>query len=215
MMSNEWENCENYQKSLFVGQTRETILKRLDVYIRMQVKRTMSQHPLLVQREVKDLEIDEIVQRVRIKFWRMLEKGYVRFPHAYVTRIIYSEIIDMLRRQKVTLALPGGESEEYHEILNGPDPADEVIQRMDAVSLLSKVVPLVLELPPRQRLAMICQLQDQVDDLVQLIETFKTYRVDIEALQWPTEKAERQLLRASLSAARRNLAREYQKKRIE
>src|SRR6266702_2538880 len=99
MMSNEQENC---QESLFVGQTREAILKRFDSYIRAQVKRMMSQHPLLMRQEVKGLEIDEIVQRVRIRFWRMLEKGHVRFPRAYVTRIIYSEIIDMQRRQKVT-----------------------------------------------------------------------------------------------------------------
>jgi len=195
-------------------QMREALLRRFDDYIKAQVKKTMSQHPCLTHQEVKDLEVDEIIQRVRVKFWRTLEKGHIRYPLAYLKTIIYSEIIDSHRRQKITQILPTGESEEYHEILTVSDPADEVIQRMDVASLLNKVVPLVLQLPPRQQLAMICQLQDQVDDLVQLVEAFKQYRVDIETFQWPEGKAEKQLLRASLSAARRNLARGIKKGKL-
>jgi hypothetical protein len=108
--------------------------------------------------------------------------------------------------------LPTGESEEYHaEFGNIADPEDEVLQQMEGESLLNEVIERVLELPPRQKQAMICQLQDQVDDLVELIDAFKQHRCDIEQIQWPAGKAEKQLLRASLSAARRNLAKTINK----
>ena len=48
---------------------------------------------------------------------------------------------------------------------------------------------MVMELPSRQRLAMICLLQDQVDDLLQLIDVFKRYRIDIKAIRWPDRES--------------------------
>jgi DNA-directed RNA polymerase specialized sigma24 family protein len=192
--------------------TYEMVLACSDDYIKSQVNRYLSKYPSFAPREVKRLETDEITQRVRIKFWHMLERGTIRCPRAYVRSIICSEIIDMLRRKKATQPLPTGENEEYHgEFGCIADPEDEVLQQMEGESLLNEVIERVLELPPRQKLAMICQLQDQVDDLVELIDAFKQHRCDIEQIQWPAGKAEKQLLRASLSAARRNLARNIKK----
>lgn len=190
----------------------EIVLAGSDDYIKSQVKRYLSKYPAFAPQEVKHLETDEIIQRVRIKFWHMLERDSIRCPRAYVRSIICSEIIDMLRRKKAIQSLPTGENEEYHgEFGSIADPEDEVLQQMEGESLLNEVIERVLALPPRQKQAMICQLQDQVDDLVKLIDAFKQHRCDIEQIQWPASKAEKQLLRASLSAARRNLARNIKK----
>ena len=200
------------EKNLQAEAAHEMVLTCSDDYIKSQVRRYLSRYPSFAPREVKDLEIDEIIQRVRIKFWHILEKDSIRSPRAYVRSIIYSEIIDMLRRKRAMQPLPTGESEEYHaEFGSIADPEDEVLQQMEGESLLNEVIERVLELPPRQKQAMICQLQDQVDDLVELIDAFKQHRCDIEQIQWPAGKAEKQLLRASLSAARRNLARTINK----
>jgi RNA polymerase sigma factor (sigma-70 family) len=207
VMRNEQKISEKHAEAAF-----EIVLTSSDDYIRSQVERYLSKYPSFAHREIKDLEVDEITQRVRIKFWHVLERDAIRCPHAYVRSIIYSEIIDTLRRKKILQPLPTGESEEYHgEFGSIADPEDEVLQQMDSESLLNEVIERVLELPPRQQQAMICQLQDQVDNLVELIDAFKQHRCDIKQIQWPTSKAEKQLLRASLSAARRNLARSIKK----
>jgi len=190
----------------------EMVLVCSDEYIQSQVKRYLSKYPFFAPQEMKHLETDEVTQRVRIKFWHMLKRDSIRSPRAYVRSIICSEIIDMLRRKRTILSLPTGESEEYHgEFGSIADPEDEVLQQMEGETLLNEVIERVLELPPRQKQAMICQLQDQVDDLVELVDAFKQHRCDIEQIQWPADKAERQLLRASLSAARRNLAKNISK----
>jgi RNA polymerase sigma factor (sigma-70 family) len=206
-MSNEQMISEKNTETAF-----EIVLTNSDDYIQSQVKRYLSKYPSFAHRAVKDLEVDEITQRVRIKFWHVLERDAIRCPRAYVRSIICSEIIDMLRRKKSIQPLPTGESEDYHgEFGSIADPEDEILQQMDCKSRLNEIIERILELPPRQKRAMICQLQDQVDNLVELTDAFKQHCYDIEQVQWPTGKAEKQLLRASLSAARRNLARSINK----
>lgn len=189
----------------------EAILKRQDRYIVSQVKKYIIHCPHSAYQEVADLEIDELIQLVRIKFWRALERGHVHYHHAYINRIIHSEFIDMKRRQKPLLPLTLEEGEEYYPGKSQPDPADEVLQKIETSSLLNEVVQIVMELPSRQRLAMICLLHDRVDDLLQLIDVFKRQRIDIESIRWPIEKAEKQLLQASLSPARRTLTKKMHK----
>jgi hypothetical protein len=53
---------------------------------------------------------------------------------------------------------------------------------------------------------MLCSLKERVDDLKQLVEAFKAYKLDIQAIQWPAGKAEKQLLHASLVPAKKTLA---------
>ncbi|WP_165423736.1 RNA polymerase sigma factor [Ktedonosporobacter rubrisoli] len=195
-------------------ETSEAILRRFEWYITVQVKRQISCYPSLAHPSLLDLEIDEFVQRVRIKLWRMWERENILHPYSYIRRIVHSEWIDMLRQQKHTLPLSAAEDyEEWHypevkgyrrEAVR--DPADEIEQQMEARAFLDEVVRTVLALPPRQRQAMICSLYDKADDLAQLISAFKAHKTDIEAAYWPAEKAEKQLLQASLAAARKTLA---------
>src|SRR5690348_6594 len=94
------------------------------------------------------------------------------YPKAYIRRIVYSEIVDMTRRQKRPVQpLPEDEEGEIYsgKLLVSPsegmaDPAEVVEQREEVRGRMQEVVGVVLQLPTRQQHAMICTLQDRVDD---------------------------------------------------
>ena len=190
--------------------TCEAILRRLDGYIISQVHRLGRCYSRDIHLAMLDLELDEIIQRVRIKLWQALEKRDIRYPYAYIKLIIQSEFIDMKRRQKPYLSVSIDEGLTHAEVeiatRHMADPAETVAQQMDASTCLKEMIQAVLALPPRQQYAMICSLKEHVDDLRQLIEAFKAYKMDIQAIQWPSGKAEKQLLHASLVPAKKTLA---------
>ena len=190
--------------------TCEAILRRLDGYIISQVHRLGRCYSRDIHPAVLDLELDEIIQRVRIKLWQALEKRVIYYPYAYIKLIIQSEFIDMKRRQKPYLSVSIDEGLTHAEVeiatRHMADPAETVAQQMDASTCLKEMIQAVLALPPRQQNAMICSLKERVDDLRQLIEAFKVYKMDIQAIQWPAGKAEKQLLHASLVPAKKTLA---------
>lgn len=188
-----------------MNEASETILENIDGYIITQAKKLMCWH-LVAGKELDHLEVDELIQRVRIKFWKALEKGQVFRPYSYVRSIIYSEFIDMKRQQKPLFPLPTDEEEEVYCLKHQEDPADEIIERMEAHSLLQHVIQMIMDLPPRQRMAMICSLWEQVDDLAQLRTILTTYGIDGEEMETPLERTRRRTLLASLSVARRKLA---------
>ena len=189
----------------------DAILKRYDAYIVAQVHQIGYFYRQTIHPGVLDLELDDIMQLARIKFWRALEKGTIHYPYAYIKLIIQSLFIDMLRRQKHRLYL-SLDDELTHDkieidIQRVADPAETVVQQMEASSSLQEAIRAVLALPPRQQYAMICSLKERVDDLRQLIEVFQANEMDIQAIRWPAEKAEKQLLQASLVPAKKRLAR--------
>ena len=186
--------------------TCETMLEDIDGYIVTQVKKFVRWHQVARYEEMDGLEVDELTQRVRIKFWRMLEKGQIFHPHSYARRIVHSEFIDMIRQRKLIVSLPDDEEEGTYAVKSQADPADEIIQRMEAYSLLRDLVRMVRELPPRQQMAMICLLWDQVDDLEQLQALFAIYGLDRKMTKWPLEQTERRAVLASLSVARQKMA---------
>jgi DNA-directed RNA polymerase specialized sigma24 family protein len=192
----------------------EEILEQLDPYIIMLVKQRVQHSLTIAHPAVLDLEIDELIQRIRIKFWRALEEKSIEYPRAYVRRIVNSEFIDMTRRRK---PLPSLSLDQEGEIFRGEalvalsesmaDPASVIEQRAAVGSRMEEVARAVLQLPCRQKHAMICELRDRVDNVIQLNAAFQVRHVDIERWQWPAQKAEKQRLRASLSAARVTLGR--------
>jgi Sigma-70 region 2 len=195
----------------------EAVLNRFDWYITLHTKRVVRHYPSIAHAAVLDLEVDELAQRVRIKFWHALERRTILYPHNYIKRIIRNELIDKQRQLKPLLPLPTDEEEQRQfwevkglTVADIRDPADEVEQKLESAALLEKTIQLVLRLPPRQRLAMMCSLKERVDDLVQLIDGFRAYQTDIEALDWPEEQADRRVLQASLAVARRMLAKQME-----
>jgi hypothetical protein len=67
---------------------------------------------------------------------------------------------------------------------------------------MKEVVGVVLQLPARQRHAMICTLRDRVDDPQLLVDAFKQNKCEMQQWQWPQMRKEKILLQASLSYAR-------------
>ncbi len=67
--------------------TCEAILRRLDGYIISQVHRLGRCYSRDIHLAMLDLELDEIIQRVRIKLWQALEKRDIRYPYAYIKLI--------------------------------------------------------------------------------------------------------------------------------
>jgi DNA-directed RNA polymerase specialized sigma24 family protein len=184
----------------------EAILREIDGYVVVQAHRLIDLHMRRRYERADILDVDELAQRSRIKLWKTLEKNNdIVHLYSYVRHIVYSEFIDMQRQQKHFLPLF---IEENDLLESSSDPANEFIQRMENVQFFHKVARAVAALPPRQRLAMLCMLRDRVDDIVQLRAIFHLYNIDVDAARWPSEKAERRLLLASLSVARQKLARE-------
>ena len=189
----------------------EALLVEYDHYLTRQVHDCMHLHTHVIRPEVLDLETDELVQRVRIKFWHALEDKHIDFPKTYIKRIVNSEFIDMVRRIKpnYTLDLPvddEGEIYQGHMLITPSvgmaDPSIEYEERVEASERMQEIVDAVLTLPARQQQAMICDMHDRVDDLDALTKAFKKRKAVIETWQWPQQKKEKTLLRASLNYAR-------------
>ncbi len=191
----------------------EETLEQLDPYICALVRERIRQYPDIARPEVLDLEADELIQRVRIKFWHMLEEKPINYPRAYIKRIVHSEFIDMTRRLKPVQPLSVDQEGEIYRgnVLVTPgeemaDPADVVERRYQAASRVQETVRAVLRLPGRQQCAMLCSLRERVDDLEQFERALSIHHIDSKAWQWPGEKRQKQLLQASLPYARRNVA---------
>src|ERR1700753_3310458 len=169
-----------------MNKTNEMVLADVDGYVIVQVKKLLYGQQSSRREDFDDLEVDELTQRVRIKFWKTLEKGLVVHPYSYVKRVVYSEFIDMKRQQKRTVALPIDEEEVLDSSSCAVDPADDVIQRMEYHTFLQRIVSMIVDLPPRQQMAMVCWLWEKVDDTVHLRSILTDYGFDIERMQLPS-----------------------------
>src|SRR5262249_156096 len=136
--------------------------------------------------DVLDLEIDEIIQRVRIKFWRSLKAKEIEHPKAYLRTIVNNEFNDLGRKRQAPLPLPTDEDGELYmgRVLlsesEGPaDPAVEVEQEEAMNDLMELTTHIVIDLPPRMQHAMICHLQERVDNLILLTEAFEKLGVQV------------------------------------
>jgi DNA-directed RNA polymerase specialized sigma24 family protein len=192
------------------GSDAEEILKQQDGYIlalaRKKVLRTG------VHTDVLDLEIDELAQNSRIKLWLALQKTQIINLKAYIRCIVHTEAVNLVRQRKDTLPLLEDIEDEltYANVMVMPgegmqDPSWELEQKELFMEQISRITDAVVELPPRQREAMICSLKDEIDDLLQLLRAFRHHQIDIEAVNWPGEKIAKQRLKASLSFTRKKL----------
>lgn len=191
----------------------ERDLTAFEAYISTQVADLMTGHTGVAHPSVLDLEIDELTQRVRIKLWRVLKDRPIERHRAYIKCIVRSEFYDMLRRRKKLVCQFQTENED--EPIRGhvlitlgegmADPAEEFEHHSTLLKLIDDIVQAVLKLPTRQQHAMLYSLLQESDDPDQLIQAFKRHKLDLRAIHWPSDKAELRLLKASLSAARKNM----------
>ncbi|GAC1666636.1 MAG: hypothetical protein PVS3B1_02930 [Ktedonobacteraceae bacterium] len=185
-------------------------LKQANPYILDVVRRKIPR--AIVSRDVLDLEIDEIAQRTSIKLWQAMQREQILNVRSYINRVVYTEVIDFIRRYKPVSPLPLDEDGELYpgQILTTlshatPDPAEEFEQAQEYYGLIMWLAQNVRILPPKQRQAMICALKDYSMDNTLLIEVFMLYDLDIANTHWPLEMHTLQSLRASLSIARKKL----------
>ncbi len=164
--------------------------------------------------ETRDLDVDEIAQNARIKLWQALQKDHILNARAYVRRIVYHESINMVRSYKPKqslLSVNDGEFSGGNMLMSDNeamrDPAYIVEQAEQLAERAEQAVQAIQTLPPRQQRAIICTLLDNLDDMLPLLAMFKAQKLDIEAAHWPEQKAEMQLLKASLSVSRKKLRR--------
>jgi RNA polymerase sigma factor (sigma-70 family) len=191
----------------------DEILEQYDPFIVAHMREQVCQDPALMRAVTRDMEIDDLAQLVRIKFWHALQEKEITYPKAYIRRIVNSEIVDMMRRLKVLpMALPEDEEGEIYagKVLVTPseemaDPAEVVEQQEAATCRMREVAGAVVKLPERQQHAMICTLRDRVDNLLLLMDAFEKQGYDLKRWEWPEIKREKVLLQASLSYARRSV----------
>ncbi len=192
----------------------EEILVRFDPFIVALVQKIARRSSNIARPEVLDLEIDEIVQRVRIKFWKALEAKQIEHHKAYIRTIVSNEFNDLGRKRKAPLPLPTDEDGELYlgnvllsEGEGLADPAVECEKEEEMDDLMELTAQMVTDLPPRMQRAMINHLKEHVDDGFRLIEAFKKHKVNINATNWPDDRADTKRLKASISPARRIIAR--------
>ena len=192
----------------------EEILVRFDSYVVMLVQKKACSSSNIARPEVLDLEIDDIIQRVRIKFWRALLTKHIDHHRAYIRSIVNNEFNDLGRGRKAPLPLPTDEDGELYmgnvlvnesKELVDPAIAFEKEEAMD--DLIDLTAQVVTDLPPRMNLAMINHLKDQVDDMILLTEAFEKREVNIKTMKWPDDPVDSKRLKASLSPARHLIAR--------
>jgi DNA-directed RNA polymerase specialized sigma24 family protein len=185
-------------------------LEQLDAYIIALARKKIPHN--VVHPDVLDLEIDELAQNARIKFWLTSQKQQITNPRAYIRCIVHSESVNMIRQHRPILALP---TDEDNELYQGDllvttsegmqDPSDEFEREELVADYIAETVDAILTLPPCQQRAMICSLKDHLDDVLPLVIAFRNHRMDIETVNWPESKSEEQKSKASLSAARKKL----------
>lgn len=186
------------------------LLEQYDVYIKALAQAKIPRN--IVRPEMLADEIDELAQNVRIKLWKTLRKRRVSSYRAYIQCIVYTEVIDMIRRHRSMLSLPLNEDGELNQgnLLFAPtegmqDPGYEFEQAEELDDSLQDISGAIMQLPPRQQYAMICSLKEQLDNVLPVMDALSDQFTDIEAINWPSEKDEMQRLRTSLSIARKKL----------
>lgn len=186
-------------------------IEALNEYIKSLAKKYVPRS--YIPAELIDLEIDEIAQKTRVKFWMVRQHSTISHPRAYVRVIVMNVVTDTIRTYKRMSQLPLDSYEELcqegisrfveHKM---QDPADEIEHEEAFIETLMMAVKYVQILPPRQREAVMYALKKYMVDLPPpLTEALVFHGLDVETVTWPTERDEIQRLRASLSVAQKKL----------
>lgn len=167
----------------------------------------------VILRGTEEMEADDLAQHTLIKLWEEMQKKTITHYRAYARSILHNAAMDMVRRHRPTGQLPLNEHGELiqegqmlcadNEIAD--DPARQV-ERWDSLNCsIRMMVSDVLALPPQQRRAMICELKDQIADLLPIAEAFLERGVDIRVINWSKDQRELRSQRVSLAVARKKL----------
>jgi DNA-directed RNA polymerase specialized sigma24 family protein len=167
---------------------------------------------VVLRRGGAEMEADDLAQHTLIKLWEEMQKQTITHYRAYARSILHNAAMDMLRRYRPTGQLP---LNEQGELLQGrllfadnestDDPIQQIEQQDTLACFLRMVVADVLALPLQQRRAMICELKDQIADLLPLAEAFRERGIDIGTINWSQDQRKLRSQRVSLAVARKKL----------
>jgi RNA polymerase sigma factor (sigma-70 family) len=178
----------------------EDILMRYDGYIRTLVMRYVSQISLPAGLE-KVVIVDELVQETRIRFFHALEQTRIEHPQAYISHIVRSVCIDLVRRNRKPIFT----LDQTAEVVEVSHPSPANAEQQEERDIIDQAVAAILTLPQKQKQAMLCSLKEQLDDTSLIAEALLRYNINIRNINWPEEVQEKQRLRSSLVVARKKL----------
>jgi hypothetical protein len=157
-------------------------------------------------------DIDELAQRVRIKLWLILRKKPIANLKAYISCIVYTEVVDLVRRYGSTVPLPLDDDGELYQgdmlatsSEGMGDPADEFEQAERFDHLTYWTFEAVMKLPCCQQRAMIWSLNTRLDNPLPLMNMFSKQVANLDEIKLPQGKDELRSFRTSLSIARKKL----------
>ena len=167
-------------------------------------------------------ELEDVKQRVRMKFLEALKGQKIRSSlayHSYIKRMILNDFNDVGRSRKRKSHFVAVVIDEDGEIdqdqckailtisAGMDDPAYELERREGMIALLSIIMPFVAHLSECQRIAFVCFLIQTVDaEYIDLLyHFFNYYHIKVIQEKWPTDKRERQCMKANLTYAKRSI----------
>jgi len=190
----------------------EDLLVQHDRYIVALVTQLARSSSNLGHSDVLDLELDELVQLVRIKFYHALLSRHIDHPKAYIRMIALNELRDLTRKRRPPVPLQADEDGEFYirgmvqtESEWTTNPEDACIEGESFHELLDFVLSFFEEIPPRQRRVLACRLYDAFGGCLDVLEAFRHFSINNDAYLWPEDEVDKKLLQASQSAARKNL----------
>ena len=195
----------------------EQLLTQMNPYIIGTVGKEMRGNSFRSHPALLDLEIDEVVQRIRVKFWLAWQKGHVEKPVAYLKRIIHNEIAEFARTYEPFIPLPldkHGELRHGQMILTFDEDIQDIRQRyytIDAREKLSErnvltIVKAILYLPDQQRYALMYKLHSEIDNIFYFTAALQDFGIDLQRTVWPQTPQEKKRVRASYTTAKRTLS---------
>jgi DNA-directed RNA polymerase specialized sigma24 family protein len=162
------------------------------------------------------VEYEDVAHEAFLKFWLLYDNQPIRSPKAYIRRIVYTVMIDMIRKYRPHFfqALPVDEDGELREgyLLTGSTVSSDqnnpewlVVEREELQERMAELMHALHNLHARQQAAAVCHLWKKVDDVLAMLDVLQKKGITCE-WEWPAEPVERQRLQASFSPAKRNIA---------
>lgn len=193
----------------------EDQLAYYEAYIQQLVKADTSRAILsqIASPEEMDLEMDEVIQRVRISLWRIFQqKRSMQFPRAYIRQVVHNAILARCRQQRHMAQLSMDEDGELQQgqviLTQNPlveDPAYQLEQQDKFEYQAVQVAQAVASLPLQQRQALVTVLKEQLDAFPGLYQAFAEQGIDLHSPSQLPNKKDYSRQRASLSIARKKL----------
>lgn len=179
-----------------------------------------------------DLDVDEILQKVRIRLWiEPFAGGTPRDTHTLVCQELQKEF-STLQIWHFTGHASLGKSCHHSEGLSTwtygnasqkdscsltsspplgtwgpPDPLLAFEQEGEVMDRLDQLVYALLSLPPVQRTAIVCSLRERLEDFAPFAAALKKSGMDISGITWPEDQTAKQRLQTAYQPAQLQLAR--------